>query len=96
MSTTPCAFLWGHMKESCEKAQATVPGDQSGNTSGGSGGIFSGPGSDWWRQAMFRIVEVVVGVAMVIAAVRGLVSSSPTVKVISQGVKAGAKKVSQS
>lgn len=87
MSTTPCAFLWGHMKDACEKAQATTPGAQDGNSQGTTGGIFSGPGSDWWRQAMFRVVEVVVGVAMVVAAVKALISSSPTVKVVTQGAK---------
>lgn len=87
MPSTPCAFLWGHMKDSCEKAQATVPGNDSST----SGGVFSGPGSDWWRQATFRVVEVVVGVAMVIAAVKALTSSSPTIKVVSQGVKKVAK-----
>lgn len=93
MPSTPCAFLWGHMKEACEKAQATVPGEggQDGNSQGNSGGIFSGPGSDWWRQAMFRLVEVVVGVAMVIAGVKALVSSSSTVKVVTQGAKKVAK-----
>lgn len=92
MPSTPCAFLWGHMKTACENAQATVPGGSDGNTSKSGGGVFSGPGSDWWRQAMFRVVEVVVGVAMVIAAVKALTSASPTVKVVSQGIK----KVAQS
>lgn len=92
MPSTPCAFLWGHMKESCEKAQATVPGNQNGNTTQSGGGFLSGPGSDWWRQATFRVVEVVVGVAMIVAAVKALTSSSSTVKVVSQGVK----KVAQS
>lgn len=87
MTSTPCAFLWGHMKVACENAQAQVPGSQDGNAPKSGGGIFSGPGSDWWRQAMFRLVEVVVGIAMVIAAVKGLTGSSPTIKVVSQGVK---------
>lgn len=91
MTATPCAFLWGHMKTACENAQATVPGSGDGNTSGTSGGFLSGPGSDWWRQAMFRVVEVVVGVAMIIAAVKAMVSSSPTVNVVAKGVKKVAK-----
>jgi len=87
MPSTPCAFLTGALKDACEKAQTTVPGGSNSSP----GGIISGPGSDWWRQAMFRVVEVVVGVAMVIAAVKALTSSSATVKVVSQGVKKVAK-----
>lgn len=83
---TPCELLTGAMRTDCEKAQATVPGGPNAG-----GGIFSGPGSDWWRQAMFRVVEVVVGVAMVIAGVKALTSSSPTIKVVTQGVKKAAK-----
>lgn len=90
MTATPCAFLWGHMKTACENAQATVPGSSDGSTSGSSGGIFSGPGSDWWRQAMFRVVEVVVGIAMIIAGVKALTSSSPTINVVAKGVKKAA------
>lgn len=89
MPSTPCALLTGKMKDACEKAQATVPGNSDGTQS--SGGIFSGPGSDWWRQAMFRMVEVVVGVAMIIVGVKALVSSSPTIKVVAQGAKKVAK-----
>jgi len=87
--STPCAFLWGHMKTSCENAQKTVPGNggNGGDQTGSSGGVFSGPGSDWWRQAMFRVVEVVVGVAMIIAAVKSLSSGSSTINVVTKGVK---------
>lgn len=87
MPSTPCAFLTGALKDACDNAQKTVPGGSNSS----SGGIFSGPGSDWWRQAMFRVVEVVVGVAMVVAAVKALTGSSPTIKVVSQGVKKVAK-----
>jgi hypothetical protein len=93
---SPCEFLTGKMRTACENAQKTVPGNDGsgssdGSQAGGSGGLFSGPGSDWWRHAAFRLVEVVVGIAMVVAAVKAFTSSSDTVKVISQGVKKVAK-----
>lgn len=87
MPYNPCALLTGAVKRACDNAQATVPG---GPNSGTNGGIISGPGSDWWRHATFRIVEVVVGVAMLIAAVKAMTSSSPTVNVIAKGVKKAA------
>lgn len=86
MPSDPCALLTGAMRDSCYEGMK-----DSKSGSGSGGGILSGPGSDWWRQSMFRVVEVVVGIAMVIAAVKAITSSSPTVKVVTQGVKKVAK-----
>jgi hypothetical protein len=90
MTYTPCALLTGAVKTACENAQATVPGNNGTTGSSGSSGIFSGPGSDWWRHAMFRIVEVIVGIAMVIAGAKALTASSSTVNVVAKGVKKAA------
>jgi hypothetical protein len=39
---------------------------------------------------MFRIVEVIVGIAMVISGAKALTSSSSTVNVVAKGVKKAA------
>lgn len=54
---------------------------------GNTGGSFFGvplPSSAWERHLMFRIVEVVIGVAIVIVGVKAFTASSPTTKLIVQ------------
>lgn len=78
MPSDPCQFLSGAMKTACQNAQNYA---QNGGT---SGGIFSGPGSDWWRHAFFRVIEVVVGTALVVVGVKAFISGSDTAKVVVQ------------
>lgn len=87
----PCWFLTGAMKTDCEKAQSLAVNGGSG--AGVLGNILSSPGSEWWRHAVLRVVEVVVGTAMIIAGVRALTRGSETVNVITQGARKVGKKL---
>lgn len=83
----PCRLLPpGKLKDACQKAQADA---QSGVPQQGGGSLFGIPlpGSDWLRHFVFRVGEVVIGIAMIIVGVKAFVSGSPTTKVVVQGVK---------
>lgn len=101
MGAPNCDIYTGALHDACVKTNKDLGYDAQGNPIPGyvppsSGGSIFGvplPGSDWQRHITFRIVEVIVGVAMIIAGVKALTSSSPTVKVIASGVKKVGTKV---
>lgn len=78
------------MKTQCQKTQNDV---QNGTVPSVLGSLFQSPGSDWWRHAVLRVVEVVVGVAVVIVGVRTLARGSETVNVVASGVRKVGKKL---
>lgn len=86
----PCLGLTGAMRAACDKAQQDA---QGGNSAPWYASLFASPGSDWWRHAVIRVAEVVIGTAMVIAGVRALTRGSDTVKVIAQGAQKVGKKI---
>lgn len=94
---TPCFFLLGKMKTACEETQKKV---QQSNTNAQTGqqnsiyDILTGQHSPLdWRHVAVRAAEIVVGTALVVVAFKALVSSSPTIKVISDTAAKGAKKL---
>lgn len=82
-SPNPCALLTGAVKEKCEKAQQDAQ-----NPGGVLDSLVGSPGSEWWRHAVLRVAEVIIGTAMIIAGVRALTKGSDTVNVLVQGGKA--------
>lgn len=83
MPTDPCALLPpGKMKDACLKAQKDV--QNSPDTGGGSLFGIQLPGSNWERHFMFRVGEVIIGIAMIVVGVRAFVNASPTTKIIVQ------------
>lgn len=78
------------MRDACDKAQQDA---QGGNPAPWYSSLFVSPGSDWWRHAVIRVAEVVIGVAMVIAGIRALTGGSGTVKVLVEGGKKVGKKI---
>jgi hypothetical protein len=95
MATKCDLMLPGKMKDMCQKTFQEGPyAPQNGTPAPSSGGtnslwdILTGSYSPFsLRHFMIRVVEVIVGGAMVIVAIKTLMNSSPTTKVIVQGVK---------
>jgi hypothetical protein len=82
----PCKLLPpGKLKDACNKAQQ----DSQGVPQQGGGSFFGIPipGSDWQRHFMFRVGEVIVGIAMIVVGVKAFVNTSPTTKIIIQSAK---------
>lgn len=94
-----CTLMTGKMRTACiavnkqagyDEHGKKIVGSQVPPSDGGSGSTFFGiplPGSDWWRHMIFRVGEVVVGIAMVIVGVKALATSGDTTKVIVKGAK---------
>jgi hypothetical protein len=83
----PCALLPpGALKDACTKTQ-----DQVNNSPPSSNGSsFFGipiPGSDWMRHMMFRVGEVIVGIAMIVVGIKAFTSGSQTINVITKTAK---------
>jgi hypothetical protein len=96
MSNAPnCTLLSGHLHDVCVKTNKNLGYDESGKPIQGAqpnsgGSTFFGiplPSSDWWRHFIFRVAEVVVGVAMVVVGIKAFASSSDTTKIIVGGAK---------
>ena len=83
MPIDPCKTLPpGKLKDACNKAQQDV--QNAPNTGGRSFFGIPIPGSNWERHFMFRVGEVIVGIAMIVVGVKAFVNASPTTKVIVQ------------
>lgn len=88
-------------QKACIQTNLGLGLDAQGNKIAGapansSGGSFFGipiPGSDWQRHIMFRIGEVIVGIAMVVVGIKAFTNSGPTIKLITQTGSKIAKKV---
>lgn len=84
----PCLALipGSALRKACDAAQAQA--DAAPPTSQGTS--FWGipiPGSGWQRHFMFRMGEVVVGIAMIVVGIKAFTNGSPTTKVIVQAAK---------
>lgn len=102
MDAPDCTLMSGAMKNACIKTNKSLGYDEHGkkapgappSTSGGSS--FFGiplPGSDWWRHFIFRVGEVIVGLAMIVVGVKAMANSGDTTKIIVQNAKKVGKKL---
>lgn len=83
-------------ERNCIKMNAQQGLDAHGNPLNGAAPPTNGnssflgipiPGSDWWRHMMFRIGEVVLGIAMVVIGVKTFTTGSPTITLVNKTAK---------
>lgn len=96
MNAPDCTLLTGRMHDACVSTNKSLGYDEHGKPingvkpQNGGGDTFFGiplPNSDWWRHFLFRVAEVIVGVAMVVVGVKSFAGSSDTTKTIVTGAK---------
>lgn len=86
------ACVAANKAEGYDSSGQPIPGVQQDSGGGSILGVPL-PGSAWWRHFLFRLGEVVIGVAIVVVGIKGIMSGSETTKVVVQGAKTVNKKI---